>query len=120
VFRKVLSVSRKTDHEDLGLPGGKLEPGETPYEAMVRETLEETGLKVEHAVLLFDGVDDVGIRAVTYLVTKYKGEIHTTEKGVVGWVEPSAFVTPKCTFRRFNRALFNLMSIPVEWETLQP
>jgi mutator protein MutT len=33
-------------------PGGKMEPGETPQEAAVRETQEETGLAVEPLELL--------------------------------------------------------------------
>lgn len=41
---KVLAVSRKDDPNDLGLPGGKAEDGETPFEAVVREVEEETGL----------------------------------------------------------------------------
>ena len=43
---KVLGVSRKTDPNDFGLPGGKVDEGETLYDAMVREVKEETGLTV--------------------------------------------------------------------------
>jgi 8-oxo-dGTP diphosphatase len=43
--------------------GGKIEPGETPLEAMVRETDEETGLTVtewrHYATLRFNGHDRV-------------------------------------------------------------
>ena len=32
---KILGVTRKYDHNLWGLPGGKLDPGETPLEAIV-------------------------------------------------------------------------------------
>lgn len=38
-------------HRTLGIwiqPGGHIDPGETPWEAAVRETVEETGLAVVH------------------------------------------------------------------------
>src|ERR1700722_13778146 len=41
-------------HKRLGLwlqPGGHLEPGETPWDAAIREAADETGLEVEWAPL---------------------------------------------------------------------
>lgn len=104
-FREVLSVSRKTDHADLGWPGGKIDPGETEWEALVREVNEETGLHVVEAHLMFDAMDDVGVRCVTYRVTKYEGEIKTREAGKVGWIRPQALMTPASSFHRYNIAL---------------
>jgi ADP-ribose pyrophosphatase YjhB (NUDIX family) len=42
---EVLLVQRE-DFEVWGLPGGEIEPGETPAQAAVREVYEETGLNV--------------------------------------------------------------------------
>jgi len=43
----ILGVSRKDDHDDWGLPGGKVSEGETPVEGAIRELHEETGYVVE-------------------------------------------------------------------------
>ncbi len=41
----ILSIQRQ-DFEVWGLPGGEIDPGETPAQAAVREVAEETGLTV--------------------------------------------------------------------------
>lgn len=42
-----LLVGRHTLGDRWAIPGGAIDPGETPAQAAVRETLEETGLEVE-------------------------------------------------------------------------
>lgn len=102
-----LSVSRKTNPNDRGFPGGKIDPGETPEKALVREVLEETGLTVEEFHPIFDATDSTGKRCVTYEVTKYTGEVSTKEVGVVEWVAQAALIVPGSTFELYNRALFH-------------
>jgi 8-oxo-dGTP pyrophosphatase MutT (NUDIX family) len=50
---RVLTV-RKRGTERFMLVGGKLEPGESPLDAALRETYEEVGLRIETAMLLGD------------------------------------------------------------------
>lgn len=45
---EVLAVSRKHDHNDFGLIGGKVDEGENVVEAAIRETKEETGLDISN------------------------------------------------------------------------
>jgi 8-oxo-dGTP diphosphatase len=82
---KLLGVSRKDNHKLFGLPGGKVDVGETLYEALVRELKEETGLNVNSAIPIFFREDGEFV-AVVYLVTEWFGEVSTTEKGVVKWI----------------------------------
>ena len=82
---KLLGVSRKDDTTKFGLIGGKVDIGETLYEALVRESKEETGLDIISAIPIYFR-EDGDFVAVVYLVTEYSGEISTSEKGVVKWI----------------------------------
>lgn len=52
---RVLLVRENYGRGRWGLPGGSVEPGESPGEAAIREALEETGLHVEldHLIALY-------------------------------------------------------------------
>lgn len=45
--RDRLLVGRHRNGDAWVIPGGAIDPGETPAEAAIRETLEETGLEIE-------------------------------------------------------------------------
>jgi len=105
-----LSVSRKNDTSKKGLSGGKLDPGETPVEAMIREIREETGLRVIDYHLVFDAVDDLHTRCQTFRVTRFEGEVETKESGLVEWTQAKTLAHSNCSpFHEYNHALFTLL-----------
>lgn len=82
----VCLVSRKEDHSDFGLIGGKIDSGETPEEAIVRETKEETGLNIKNLRLVF-AMHRKGRMGYTY-IADYSGKIDydkEKEPHVVKW-----------------------------------
>ena len=84
---KILSVSRKYDPSLKGLPGGKVDEGETFLEAAIREAKEETGLDVFGLIPVFSRID--GEFFCVVYIGQWKGEIYKTnekETGVVEWV----------------------------------
>jgi 8-oxo-dGTP pyrophosphatase MutT (NUDIX family) len=64
---RILLAGRRERPEDLGLIGGKLDPGETPRDAAIREAHEEARVRVLECeeVFVADGV-------VTYLATRWE------------------------------------------------
>jgi ADP-ribose pyrophosphatase YjhB (NUDIX family) len=89
---RILCVSRKDDPHAWGLPGGKVERGETPKAGAKRELREETGLVMnsKSASVLFLGqcpVPKTGryMLTVTYFVPSWTGDLQTSEEGRVGW-----------------------------------
>jgi 8-oxo-dGTP pyrophosphatase MutT (NUDIX family) len=113
----ILAVSRKDDKNDFGLPGGKVEPGETPIEAAMRELYEETGFKVSNAQhhMIYHAESD-GKLAVTYQLTGELKQISTpTETGVVSWVTPDVLAAGK-TFGEYNRNLFKAIGLRLQSE----
>lgn len=87
----VLAVSRKDDHNDFGLPFGKVEGRESPTEAVVRELKEETGLI--HSIsnppkVIFQGREGA-FECITfegYLEENITQTLGSEETGVVKWM----------------------------------
>ena len=111
---QILTVSRKDNPEDFGIPGGKLEPGETPIEAAIRELFEETGVKIDPAYL-----DVVWVRVGRYKpFASFMGMIRkdtvltSPETGVVKWNDPD--VARAGTFGNYNTALLKLAPRPTD------
>ena len=80
---KYLFQKRKTASIYAGgyvLPGGHIEPGETVFEAAVRELYEELDIQVKESDLDFKMVEPVSDYVVFFLeVKKYQGQIKNKE-----------------------------------------
>jgi 8-oxo-dGTP diphosphatase len=72
-------------------PGGKIEPGESPYQCAVRELLEETGLSAQNPQLR-GVVTETSARPdwqwmiFIYVVTRFSGTLISDEsEGILKW-----------------------------------
>jgi len=110
---EVCRVTRRNKPGDFALVGGSIEPNETPWDAMVRETREEIGVMVVQAKWVFARVDETdGGIAWCYLIEKWEGEPHQCEPGVdVSWGKPITLLAENCTFREYNRKLFTHLEL---------
>ena len=73
-------------------PGGKLEEGEEPREALARELEEELGIKAKVGELLAEvehDYPDVSIRLLCYACEILEGEPQPLEGQGLGWFSPA-------------------------------
>ncbi len=100
---KVLAVSRRDDPTAFGLPGGKVDTGETLAQAAARELKEETGLDAVGLKPFFVHREDDGFTTTTF-IGSVTGSISTDEEGLVRWVDREVLFNGP--FGSYNRRLF--------------
>lgn len=124
--KKTLGVSRKDNHNDFGLPGGKVEEGDfnfdpdvfhSPFHAAChREVMEETGLDIDMstAVMVFAMHKD-GYMGYTFFVSDWDGKIEYDEPHVVKWVPFEALMNG--SFGKYNTLVSeSLTDMGIEFE----
>lgn len=65
----ILGASRRGRPDEIGIPGGKEDEGESALECAIREFFEETGVRLkDKPVLVMQQVDSTGYFTSAYLV----------------------------------------------------
>lgn len=95
---RILLAQRPEGKSLAGLwefPGGKVEPGETPEETLVRELHEELGITTKVACLApltfaSHSYEKFHLLMPLYVCRRYEGIPHGKEGQAVKWVKPQA------------------------------
>lgn len=94
---RILLAQRPEGKQLAGLwefPGGKIDPGETPEAALVRELAEELSISVNETQLqplTFASFTYPGFHLLMplYRIKSWTGDIHPKEGQAIAWVEPA-------------------------------
>lgn len=94
---RVLVARRPKGRHMAGLwefPGGKVEEGELPEDALIRELSEELGIDVTHSCLapltfVSHSYDDFHLLMPLYVCRQWEGEIEAQEGQELAWVRPN-------------------------------
>jgi 8-oxo-dGTP pyrophosphatase MutT (NUDIX family) len=104
-----LGISRKHDHTDFGLIGGKIESGETPDKAVVREVKEETNLVIDNLVIIYAKIlEDSERIVICYECTTKSYDFESPQdEGVVKWVTREELEAG--SYASYNKSLFEVL-----------
>jgi 8-oxo-dGTP diphosphatase len=93
---RVLVAQRPEGKALAGLwefPGGKLDPGERPEEALIRELREELGIEVKEACLApltfaSHAYEDFHLLMPLYICRRWEGIVSSRERQALKWLRP--------------------------------
>jgi 8-oxo-dGTP diphosphatase len=96
--RRVLIAQRPEGKSMAGLwefPGGKVEAGETPEAALIRELSEELGIETKQACLaplsfVSHAYESIHLLMPLYVCRKWQGMPQAREHQALKWVRPQA------------------------------
>jgi 8-oxo-dGTP diphosphatase len=113
---RILITKRPDDAHQGGLwefPGGKLEPGESPSQALARELEEELGIRVTDSRPLIRLSHDYGDRHVLLIIRRvlaYSGAPRGREGQALDWVAPGAMDPAR--FPAADRPVITALRLP--------
>ena len=94
--KKILLIRKKRGFGagKINGPGGKVDPGETPLQAALRETFEELGIRPlgaeQHGELHFQFRDGYSLQCAVFLARDFEGEPRETDEAVPLWTPVDA------------------------------
>lgn len=109
-------IARRGVHQHQGgrweFPGGKVELGETHFEALRRELREEVGITVTQASPFFSSThrySDKTVRLWVYYADRWDGDVIANEGQPLRWCTPAELLS--LTFPEANQAIIHRLQL---------
>lgn len=102
-------------------PGGKLEPGESPAQALKRELKEELNIDIQHTVraqLLYFNYPEKTVCLHIFKVTEFTGQPIGQQQQAVLWVHKDQLATYR--FPDANAPILRMLKLPEQYIITQP